>query len=104
MGRERRNSKRIPRLSQAAVISLTNDKVVECLLYDISSTGARIRVEDGELVPDYFKLKIPGAPLIPRCRVRWRSDNELGVEFFGPNESRPSGSSSPSRSPESGVA
>jgi PilZ domain len=84
MGRERRKSKRVPRISHATIVSLTDADIVECVLYDISSTGARIRVEDGEVVPDYFKLKIPGAPLIPRCRVRWRSDNELGLEFFGP--------------------
>ena len=84
MGRERRKSKRIPRISHATIVSLTDAAIVQCVLHDISSTGARIWVEDAELVPDYFKLRIPGAPLIPRCRVRWRSDNEMGLEFFGP--------------------
>jgi hypothetical protein len=84
MGREQRKSERIPRLSHAVVVSLTDVKVIDCMLHDISTTGARIWVEDGDRVPDYFKLKIPGAPLIPRCRVRWRSGHDLGVEFFGP--------------------
>ena len=84
MSRDRRKSKRAPRLSHAALVSLTDVVILDCMLHDISSTGARMWVEDPELVPDYFKLKVPGAPLIPRCRVRWRSGNELGVEFFGP--------------------
>jgi hypothetical protein len=84
VGREQRKSKRIPRVSYAAVVSLTDVAIVDCMLHDISSTGARIWVENPGLVPDYFKLRIPGAPLVPRCRVRWRSNNEIGFEFFGP--------------------
>ena len=82
--RERRKSRRVPRVGHAALVSLTDDAIVECVVHDVSTTGARIWVEDPELVPDYFKLKIPGAPAIPRCRVRWRSGQDLGVAFFGP--------------------
>jgi PilZ domain-containing protein len=84
MSRDRRKSKRVPRLSQAALVSLTDVVILDCVLQDISSTGARIHVEEPVLVPDYFKLKVPGARLIPRCRVRWRSGKDFGVEFFGP--------------------
>ena len=55
----------------------------ECILRDVSTTGARISVEVPEIVPDYFKLKIPGAREIWKCRVRWRSGNDVGLEFFG---------------------
>jgi hypothetical protein len=81
---ERRKRKRIPQADHAGLVSLTGVAIAECVLRDISPSGARIRVEDPEIVPDYFKLKVPGARELPKCRVRWRSGSEIGLEFFGP--------------------
>jgi hypothetical protein len=33
-------------------------------------------------VPDHFKLQVRGAKLQPNCKVRWRKDKEIGVQFF----------------------
>jgi hypothetical protein len=84
MFQERRKNKRIERNSTAALVSLMGDPIIECALKDISATGARISVEVPEVVPDYFFLKIEelGARLSPKCRVRWRARNEVGIEFF----------------------
>jgi hypothetical protein len=84
MARERRKTKRIRRVGHAALVSLTDVDIGECMLHDISSTGARISVEDPEVVPDYFKLRIPGGRELRRCRIRWRSGTDLGLEFFEP--------------------
>jgi hypothetical protein len=83
MPRDRRTSKRIQRGGEAGLVSLTDVDIGECILHDVSTTGARISVEVPEIVPDYFKLKIPGAREIRKCRVRWRSGNDVGLEFFG---------------------
>src|ERR1700680_2332041 len=58
--------------------------IIECVLRDISATGACISVEVPEVVPDYFFLKMEklGEQMLPRCRVRWRFGNTLGVEYF----------------------
>ncbi|MEA2952368.1 MAG: hypothetical protein QOJ96_1888 [Alphaproteobacteria bacterium] len=78
-----RKSKRIKRNDGAALVSLTGALIVECIVKDISVTGARISVAVPEAVPDYFKLRIQNQDeLSPKCRVRWRYGNELGVEFF----------------------
>jgi hypothetical protein len=83
MFREKRRSQRIERKDGAAVVSLTGALIMECVLEDISVTGARISVAMPEAVPDYFKLRIETQDeLSPKCRVRWRSGNEFGVEFF----------------------
>jgi hypothetical protein len=84
MPAERRKRKRVRRLGHAELVSLTDVEIVECVLRDVSATGARISVLDPEIVPDYFKLRIPGTPELQRCRVRWRSSSDLGLEFFGP--------------------
>lgn len=84
MSHERRKSVRIERNSSAALVSLMGTTIIGCVLRDISATGARIFVEVPEVVPDYFFLKIEemGEQLTPKCRVRWRVRNEVGVEFF----------------------
>ena len=84
MPAERRKRKRVRRLGHAELVSLTDVEIVECVLRDVSATGARISVAVPEVVPDYFKLRIDGQgeQLFPKCRVRWRSGNELGIEFF----------------------
>jgi PilZ domain len=84
MSQEKRKSKRIERNTAAALISVMGEPIIECVLRDISATGACISVEVPEVVPDYFFLKIEelGEQLSPKCRVRWRSGTVLGVEFF----------------------
>jgi PilZ domain-containing protein len=62
---------------------LTDVDIADCKLRDVSRAGARIWVEDPEIIPDYFKLRISGARQIVKCRVRWRSGGEMGIEFFG---------------------
>ena len=53
----------------------------DCLLVDISETGARLQV-DTSPVPDTFQLLLsPGGEERRDCRVVWRSDNQLGVQF-----------------------
>jgi hypothetical protein len=53
----------------------------ECMITDISVSGARLFVGDNE-VPDKFYLTISGAKVArEECRVVWRHLGEIGVEF-----------------------
>jgi hypothetical protein len=64
---------------QSAAGSLPRD----CLVTDISESGARLYAE-GIVVPDSFVLVVTGTETIRRdCRVLWRLGNEIGVEFVG---------------------
>ena len=87
MSLEKRKAARIERNTAAALVSVMGKPIIECILKDISATGACISVEVPEVVPDYFFLKIKerGEQLSPKCRVRWRCGNALGVEFFRQN-------------------
>ena len=65
---------------QAEVGALPRD----CLITDMSKTGAKLFAEGVE-VPDRFSLLIAGAQGIRRdCRVVWRLGSEIGVEFTSP--------------------
>jgi hypothetical protein len=55
----------------------------DCAVLDISDNGARIAVERSQEVPDEITICMSprGFPIRP-CRVIWRSDTEIGVEFI----------------------
>jgi hypothetical protein len=52
----------------------------DCLVTDVSDTGARLYVEDCA-VPETFMLTFARDDVRRDCRVVWRLGNEIGVEF-----------------------
>jgi hypothetical protein len=59
----------------------------ECLVIDISDTGARLRVV-GFDVPDEFVLLLSGDRIVERCKVSWRRDSEVGAKFISQEPQR----------------
>jgi PilZ domain len=55
-------------------------------LIDISRSGARISIDNPADLPDEFMLDIRD-DLSRWCRVIWRGDNEVGVEYIETPES-----------------
>jgi PilZ domain len=77
----RNDGERQERNIPTKIFSLTGEPIMECVLRNISGRGARIVVAYfPEVVPDSFRLQID--KMRPKCRVKWRSGSELGVEFF----------------------
>jgi hypothetical protein len=60
--------------------------LVRCTLIDISESGAKIAIEEGEQVPESFNLCL-SRWRHPRyaCRVVWRNALAIGVTF-GPRQ------------------
>jgi PilZ domain-containing protein len=58
------------------------DRAVNCLVRDLSTTGAGMDVVNQPGIPATFNLVIPGDGLLLRCRVVWRKDHRLGVVFI----------------------
>ena len=59
---------------------------LKCQMHDISETGARLRVGEPQVAPQEFLILL-NKGLARWCRVVWRSDTEIGVEFVEPPES-----------------
>ena len=76
---ERRTTSRKPVLMSAAIAFPGNS--VDCLVRDISISGAAIDIGNRHDIPERFDLvfKVDGT-LIP-CHVVWRQDEQLGVAF-----------------------
>ena len=56
---------------------------IECTLCDASQQGALLAVAEPKSVPDEFILALSsGGAARRRCRVAWRTRDQVGVEFL----------------------
>jgi PilZ domain-containing protein len=78
---ERRRYPRI-RVQKDAKILIGTFSVLDCVVRDLSGTGARIEMCDAANLPEAVDVTFDGGHTFRPCRVRWRSPNETGVEFF----------------------
>jgi hypothetical protein len=79
MSRERRDTPR--RHTYASAFLFTGDGAAlgKCIVKDISESGAKLVYTTRDELPSQLLLTM-GMDRKP-CRVMWRSDKEIGVEF-----------------------
>jgi hypothetical protein len=55
----------------------------DCTVLDLSDSGARVAIRAPHEVPDTIAICMSprGFPIRP-CKVIWRSDKEIGIEFL----------------------
>ncbi len=82
MIKEKRRSIRRP-MRYTAWIGLGEGSPLRgCIVSDVSETGARLDVEQPEVLPEVFNLLLSGrGGIYRRCRIVWRSQNQVGVQF-----------------------
>ena len=78
---DRREATRIPVDHNALGLTSSRTKALDCHVLDLSVTGARLKIEDVNIVPQQFKLFIPEAGWLYSCEVVRRSGGEVGVRF-----------------------
>jgi PilZ domain-containing protein len=82
MRRERRKNFRLEWNATAAIRGLDGHLICLCVLSNFSNGGAKLITLDARNIPDQFLLVItPGRGGTRECRVLWRSNDILGVEF-----------------------
>ena len=79
---DRRNAARRRETTQARIFFNNRQSGFGCILRDFSAKGARIGVTPRDRVPDEFELYVPEKRKAFPARVRWRSENELGLIFI----------------------
>jgi hypothetical protein len=82
---EKRNSARRT-IARTVHLATGVSPPLECQLLDISERGARIKVGAPASAPQEF-LVLLGKGLSRWCRVVWRSDTAIGVQFIEPPQS-----------------
>jgi hypothetical protein len=79
---ERRRVPRIP-VRMVAKVMTRQSLTYDCLVRDISTLGARLEFPTTASLPDRFELTLEKARTIRACRVAWRTNTLVGVEFQG---------------------
>lgn len=81
---EKRSGQRTQTFLKAQAIRPNGAPAIDCLVSDLSESGARIQPADGVAVsgfPDRFELLVPRSGMRRKARVAWRSSTELGLVF-----------------------
>jgi len=82
MNNERRRNFRVEWNSPATIHDPERNLIRPCILINFSNTGAKITGVVAGTIPDEFMLRITGGrDRTRKCRVLWRSDDTVGVEF-----------------------
>ena len=71
--------------SQPAAISWAGMRRVNCVVRNFSSTGARLEGTLPASLPQTFDLVFEDDRSPLACRVKWRHDRLVGVEFQRPS-------------------
>ncbi len=90
---ERRISSRQKSFLRGCVYFNNRRSAFDCLIRDISSTGARLIFSGTVSVPDVVDLYIPQKEQTLSAQVQWRHGDEVGVAFA--NAAQAPGSTSP---------
>jgi hypothetical protein len=78
---ERRKAARQKSFLRGCIYFNNRRNAVDCLVRDISPTGARLIFSDAITTPDVVDLYIPQKEQTLRAHVSWRHGSELGVGF-----------------------
>lgn len=78
---ERRGEHRRKVVRAGEILLPGNASPIACVLLDISTSGARLRLPDQMSLPETFELKVVSLGFKREAAVRWRRGDEVGVEF-----------------------
>jgi hypothetical protein len=88
-GEERRALPRKRSLEQAKVL-LPDWKVIDCVVRDISDSGARLEFAKEPRLPGRFRLLILSQSLVVAVELEWQQGDVAGVRFArGPEKASP---------------
>ena len=79
MGERRRRMRR--RVLKAAKIGFNRGSIIDCTVRNISEHGALLQVASPLGIPDSFDLMLDGEKMLLACRVIWRKERQIGIEF-----------------------
>lgn len=69
------------RVLKSGTISFGLGASIDCILRNVSETGALLEIESPVGIPDEFLLVIKKDNIARNCSVVWRSARQIGVRF-----------------------
>lgn len=80
---EQRRRQRHKTLKTGKILLAGGLSVVDCVIRDLSESGARLEVWDNTAVPGSFRLICLADNTMRQAQVVWRNDRRVGVAFTG---------------------
>jgi hypothetical protein len=81
----KRRTQRQKTFKGARIVFNQGNSTMNCLVRDVSNTGAQLQFVNALHVPDVFDLMFAGEKSAMRsCRIIWRKQNRIGVVFKAP--------------------
>jgi hypothetical protein len=80
---DKRRVRRQRVLKEGRIVTLDTQSVVNCVVRDLSATGARLKCGDQVAVPNAFHLQVGHERTMRPARAVWRRGNEIGIVFAG---------------------
>jgi PilZ domain-containing protein len=78
---ERRHELRARTLKSARILLNHHQSVINCVVRNLSATGACLKVETTLGIPDRFDVMFDVDKSIRPCRLAWHKETQIGVEF-----------------------
>jgi hypothetical protein len=78
---DRRSSTRQKSFLRGRLFYNNRRSSVDCLVRDISDTGARLVFSSAVSIPEVVELYLSNKDDVRRARVQWRRGEEVGVDF-----------------------
>lgn len=91
---ESRTNGRMRAMLGAQIAFNNRNSTIDCIVRDISSTGARLSLSDTVALPEEFELFVPQRGKTYKARLRWRTREGAGVELLREGANAP-----PARAP-----
>jgi len=83
MTTERRGSPRQPVHQSARIAVFELKTLADCAMSDLSSAGARLRVDPAADIPNRFLLLLSEDGSVRRlCEIIWRQNDQMGIKFL----------------------
>jgi PilZ domain len=85
-GGERRSGQRHRALKGGTLYFNKGYSSLECVIRDISESGARIQMGETFGVPTRFTMSISGEDERVEASLRWRTSRNIGLSFLPPSD------------------
>ena len=86
---ERRQASRQKSFLRGLVYLGNSPSAIDCLVRDLSDSGARLKFSGPITAPDTLELQIPVKGQTLRAKVKWREAEEIGISFISEASAQP---------------
>jgi hypothetical protein len=79
--KEKRRSDRQRHFLRGFIRTPQSDAIIDCIVRDVSQTGAKLRFRCPPQITEVFELHVPAKGQIVQSKLVWSDDCEVGISF-----------------------